>query len=690
MYAQETEQIYIRNADLAKAETRTTPPQTSYIGNVQAYHKGAFIFCDNAILKENVLYANGHVSILQNDTIEVYADTLIYDGDNNLAYLIGEVVLINGKDTLYTTELEYNTETKQARYTNRALMKSDQSTLKSQYGTYDTRLKEAWFYEKVSIESDSLYITTDTMKFLTEIEESSWTSPGIVKTKNATLYSEKGNFNNQSKLGIFYGNAQYMEDTILATADTIIVNKESDIFILNGNAIYYSTTDTALAGRIYFDRKVDSISLERNAVYIGKDNKASGDSISYNKATESIAVVGKSDIVDGSTTLIGDNVKYDKKTKSGYATGNVIYADTIENIKLWADTLEFNGETKYVKASSIEGKKPVYASNQDGDTLYISGKILNSYREIMSKITSTVFDSLAMTSMDTLPYFHAHLDSLELFKLDKTTFKDYILAKLIQDGKGYFMEQTDSLTGETTSIIDTNLTLLMLKEPSDVDTIQFLKVDKEVVVYKSDMQMLADSLIFNGLDSVFTLFYNPIIWTDSTQMTADTISIQLKDKKIAGLNLMKNTYIISTEDFKFFNQIKGRNTLGRFKDGKLENMKVDGNAQLLYYLQDDKNNSYLGANTTEASSFLFVFNEGKINEIRHFGNPQSKILPMKGTDHESIKLEGFSLQFDNRPKGINDVFFPRQRIIPEPLPIPSGEDDKDDIDKENERFLKKN
>ncbi|HMP31115.1 MAG TPA: hypothetical protein PKD85_16030 [Saprospiraceae bacterium] len=275
-------------------------------------------------------------------------------------------------------------------------------------------------------------------------------------------------------------------------------------------------------------------------------------------------------------------------------------------------------------------------------------------------------------------------------KLDKVTFRDYLVTRLLENGKASQYQYFDTLAGDFTTVIDTNLTLKQIIEKTSQDTIRYLVVDKEVVVYKSDMQMLADSLTFESLDSVFTLYYNPIIWTDSTQMTADTIAIQLQNKKIAGLDLRRNAYIISSEDFKFYNQIKGRNTKGSFLDGKLSQMKVDGNAQLLYYLKDDKDKSYLGANTTEASSFLFVFDDGKIREIRHFGNPQSKILPMKGTNHETLRLEGFTLQFDNRPKGIQDVFFPKARIAPVLDPPSEKIKDAIDIDKENEGFIKKN
>ena len=690
LYGQDKEQIYIRNADLARAETRTLPPQTSYIGNVQAFHKGAFIFCDNAVLKENVLYANGSVSIIQNDTVEVYADTLIYDGNQDLAYLIGEVILINGDDTLYTQELEYSTASKQARYTLRAYMKTGKTVLKSQTGSYDTQLKEAWFYDKVSIESDSLYITTDSLRYNTAEDESFWKSPAIVKSGKTKLYSQQGTYNSKTKRGIFEGNAQYQEDSVLATADTMIIDNEQDIFYLKGNAVYYSISDSAEANTIYFNKSTDSISLQGQAIYAGRENNASGDSIFYNKSSGDITVSGKSVIQDKGTTLKGDNVKYDKKSKSGYAVGNVIYSDTLENVKLWADTLEFNGDTKFILARSVADKQPVYATNQDGDSLYITGKTLNSYTKVNHKTSYNAYDSLE--TIKNKVRYSVLLDSLDLYKLDPIVFKDQIVTRLVQKGIITISIKLDSLSGESYSVSDTNAAMKYINKFNSPDTIQYLMADKNVVVYKSDMQMKADSLFFNGTDSVFTLFKNPVIWSDSTQMTADTIELQLKDKKISSLQLTKNGYILSTDDFKFYNQIKGRKIDGYFENGKMSSLKTDGNAQLVYYLKDDKDQSYMGVNTTDASSFNFIFKNGKIKEIRHFGNPQSKILPMKGTDHNAIRLEGFNALFENRPSSVNDVFTVEKNTKPRETEIPKEtlQPEQYEIDKVNEKFIKKN
>jgi lipopolysaccharide export system protein LptA len=616
--AQDTSAIeqIILNADRTEVSTQAKPPTTSYLGNVKAYHKGAFIFCDNAILKGNSLYAAGNVSIIQHDTVQVYSDTLIYQGDSSLAYLIGGVILINGNDTLYTEELVHNLSTKIARYNKRAQMKTGGTKLKSQLGEYNTSLKEAWFYQKVSIESDSLYVTTDTLRYLTEEGQSNWKSPGIVKTKDAKLYSESGNYNSKSEVGIFIGNAEYLADTVTATADTMYYDGKIDLMSLKGKALYFTPSDSAKGDAIYYNKSTDSISISGNADYIGKANKAKADTIIFNKKSDQFDVKGKSELVDGSVFIKGDNVKYDKKSKFGKAVGNVYYQDTLEKMEVWADTLDYNGSVNYMRATSKGSKKPVYSSVMDDDTLFLSAKVLISSEKYITKKDST---------------------------------RVLILI-------------TDSLSA--------NQLFNTLQ-----DTITYLTADKDVLLYSKNMQALADSMQFDGKDSVFTFFKNPILWTDSTQMTGDTIAITLENEKVSQLKLLKNSLVVTSPDQKYFNQIKGKSIVSKFDDeGDMKTMRVDGNAQLLYYLMDDEDDSYIGVNTTDCSAMLFLFDSSKIQQINFYNKPNSKISPMKGTDHDKIKLEGFILRFDERPLSKTDVFsyVPKQPTLPIQSAGPKG------------------
>jgi hypothetical protein len=83
-------------------------------------------------------------------------------------------------------------------------------------------------------------------------------------------------------------------------------------------------------------------------------------------------------------------------------------------------------------------------------------------------------------------------------------------------------------------------------------------------------------------------------------------------------------------------------------------MDVIGNARSLYYMLDEFK-AYIGVNSTECSSIRFTFSENDIKSIKFFTSPRSQILPMRGTNHEDINLDGFNWRFSERPMTLADL-----------------------------------
>lgn len=54
---------------------------------------------------------------------------------------------------------------------------------------------------------------------------------------------------------------------------------------------------------------------------------------------------------------------------------------------------------------------------------------------------------------------------------------------------------------------------------------------KNVKIFKSDMQGVADSLAYIPKDSTLHMYTQPILWNNENQMTADSIYMVLKNKR---------------------------------------------------------------------------------------------------------------------------------------------------------------
>jgi len=113
-----------------------------------------------------------------------------------------------------------------------------------------------------------------------------------------------------------------------------------------------------------------------------------------------------------------------------------------------------------------------------------------------------------------------------------------------------------------------------------------------------------------------------------------------------------------------FNQIKGKNMIGYFSKNELRKIKVDGNAQTIYFIRED--DGYLiGVNLAEASSMLIRLKDSEISAIVYLTTAQETMYPEIEVKPEQKKLKGFMWLDDQRPKNKLDIFRKSEESITE-------------------------
>ena len=624
----------------------TTDPATQYLnGDVKVYHSGTFMFCDSAILRGPDLRMRFNVVLLQNDTIRIFADSLKYNGDSLVAYLYGNIILENGfSKKLYTTFLKYDVQNKIAYYTRNARLIDGASTLISRRGKYFLNEKTAFFYENVKVQGDDFDLISDSLSYNTVTQETKFLAPVRINKDSSRIYSERGWFDLDDKVGDFIGNAQYMEGKTIAKSDTITYNGKLDLVILKGDTIrseYISEKDTAYAKVIYYDQKNEVFRLTTDAWYKGEKNEVTGEKIYYDKKTEKFNVSGRSKVSDPPSIIEADTLDYDKAIKYGKADGHVIWRDTSAKTAIIADHVLYKGAENFMKATNDEGR-PLFTTEIDGDTLFLKADTLKSFRIIKERIIvpdkNATRKAKNFKNKEALNPEGASNKDLEMQEKSEVMPSDTIIADST-------LQPSDTLESKIST--DTIFTGIM-------DTIDYFIGDNNVKMFKSDMQAVCDSLVYNKSDSMFTLLSAPFVWSDSAQIAGDTIDIFMKTKKVDRLIVRSEASILSSEDLIFFNQIKGRFLEAFFRESKIYRMDVDGNARVVYYLTD-KEKAYIGVNTTEAANMSFYLKDNKITDIRNYKEPRSKVIPMKKADHDALKIKGFLWNIGERPKNTDDL-----------------------------------
>lgn len=563
-----TKKITIENANVQEIILEEDPPKQILIGDVRAYHEGAFFYCDSAVLVDNSLFAYGNVIIIKNDSVTIFGDSMRYKGEKEMAYLDGNVILENLDEKLFTPSLIYNLATKKAQFYNKAELHMKDAIVKSQTGDYNTDSKLARFYTNVSVDGDQFRLVNDSLYYYMDSKLANWYSPTLINQDSSTIYSENGYYDLDDKNALFTQNVEIKEKDKTTLGDSVIYDEATKTIDIIGNAIYITETDTTKADRIIYNKETEISQLLGNATYKSPDTYAEGDEIIQDKKNGSYKLAGESTISDPPMIITAQNIDYATSTKKGIFIGDVLWQDTSAKIDIVCDTLDYDGSIDFAKAYGKE-LKPMMTSYSD-DTVYISA------------------DTLINTKM---------------------------------------IRQIDSVT---------------------TDTIKYLIGDNDVKIFNKDYQAISDTLAYNLTDSLFLLSARPLLWQDSTQMSGDSIKMQIKYEKIHTLHIEENGFIINSPDLIFFNQIKGSVIDIDFKENKIDKMKVNKNAQNIYYMMDEED-GYIGVNTTDCSLIIYQFQNGDIDQIRHYTAPDSKILPMSSTDHEALKLSGFNWNLRLRP-----------------------------------------
>ncbi len=402
-----------------------------------------------------------------------------------------------------------------------------------------------------------------------------------------------------------------------------------------------------------------------------------GNYLLYNGNTKKAFINGKVTMVDKNMTLSTEQLDYDLNEQYGYYAngGNIIskenklssnlgyyYARTNEfffknkvnllnpEYTMTSDTLLYNTLTKtafFFGATKIDSKKD--------QIICENGWYNTKLDQSQFSKNATIFTDKKMLQADSLYYdrknqlgkafrrIHVY-DSIQKLHLYGNTGISNGKAKITYvNGNSYavkLMDGADSLF----LFADTLLVSEKLKKQK-----QLLKAYHHVKIYKSDMQAICDSLVYEKNDSVMRMFHGPVMWSGVNQIFSDTIYFYVNNGKLDSFDLMNDAMIISKEKGAHYNQIKGRGMKGTLDSSQLKEIRVFGNGQNIYYAKEDSSN-YIGVNVIDCSIMHFRFNKGAMEKAAFITSPDATLYPLDELKPEELRLKGFKWLENKRPR----------------------------------------
>ncbi|MCK9218509.1 MAG: hypothetical protein M0P47_00480 [Bacteroidales bacterium] len=200
------------------------------IGNVVMNHDSAFLFCDSAYMNEaeNKVTAYGNCRIKLSDTLNLYSDSLHYDGNTKIARAHSNVRLVDNQTILTTDTLVYDRKTQIAQYDYWGKTVNAKNVLVSHHGYYYTDKKEFFFKDKVIMINPDYSMFSDTLKYNTVTEIAYFYGPShiISKNKEDSIYCENGWYNTRNDIARFHDRAKIYHESSYLTGDSLYYERK--------------------------------------------------------------------------------------------------------------------------------------------------------------------------------------------------------------------------------------------------------------------------------------------------------------------------------------------------------------------------------------------------------------------------------------------------------------------------------
>jgi lipopolysaccharide export system protein LptA len=467
----------------------------------------------------------------------------------------------------------------------------------------------------------------------------------IFKQEGAFLYCDSA-YQHEKKNEIeCMGNVRMVQgDSIYLTGKKILYNGNTKKAIVTESVLLRDKKMTLTTDYLEYDTKIKIASYYGGGKIIDDANVLTSDKGYYNTSSKIFWFKKDVKVVNSKEkyTLTSDTLQYHSITK--IATFRGPSKVTKENDILYAD----HGEYDTAKGRSrFTGRAKVESGNYllEGDKIYYDEKANNGVAEGNVKVTS--LENKIEVYGDLAHYW------------GKDGIVRIVGKPLV---KNKMEEDTLFLTADTLISIDR-------KNPKDTTKKEkYLLAFHNVKIYKTDLQAKCDSLVYNFVDSTIYLYKDPVMWSKENQIIADSINILLKNKKIHQLNTNINSFIVSQDTIKNFNQVKGKKMTAFFADDQLSRVNVSGNGQSIYYAMEEGKTKLIGLNKADCSNIVIRFKEGDLQNISYITKPDAKFVPPHEIIEAETKLKGFQWRIEEKPLREQVVNIRDEKV--EPVVIP--------------------
>ncbi len=432
-------------------------------------------------------------------------------------------------------------------------------------------------------------------------------------------YSEYARYDGNTKLAYLSNNVRLTDGKGTLTTPELEYNVNSKIatYLQGGRVVNGSTVLTSREGTYYGDTK--DVFFKGGVLLVDPEYTLSSDSLLYNVDSEIATFVTRTDIKSKDQRVVTSSGFYDLKNKrANFGKRPQIFDGTTS---ITADQVANDDKTGFGEANG----NVILRDSAQGFIMYANN--IKSNRNTNSLLAT----------------------------------QSPVMA-IKQDGDSLFIAADTLYTSRLTRLREFRTVPPVRERPlidsSKVDTAsdRFFEAYYNVRIFSDSLQAVGDSLFYSGEDSVFRLFKNPVVWAQGNQLSGDTIYLFTRHRKPELMRVFENGLAISQiKNYNYFNQVKGRTITGYFIDGNIDSLRAKGNAESIYYAEDDSA-KLVGVNQSTADAIDVYFKNREPQKVALRTGVRGTSYPMGQVNHEQLRVRGFKWLGSRRPKSKADLF----------------------------------
>ena len=461
---------------------------------------------------------------------------------------------------------------------------------------------------------------------------------GVILTCNKAYFFQKENYIKA------FGNVQLVQgDTLYLNSKYAEYNGNMKQAFATGGAVMRSPESNLATDTINFNRNSQEVYYNTQGTIINRDNTLKSKSGKYYVAQKKFQFLTAVTITNPKYVIKSNHLDYYSNSGQSYLFGpstitskaNYIYTE-----KGFYDTKR--NVAHFLRKSYIRYNDRVIT----GDSLYYdrNKEFASATRNV--KITDSINRGIVK----------GHY--AEIYKNKDSMFvtKRAVAVNFVENDSVYIHGKKLMVTGPEGNRI--------------------IRAFNNVRFFKTDMSGKCDSIYSSSKIALTKLIGNPILWNGDNQITGDVMHLigNNNTQKLDSLKVLNNTFLVSKDTLgKGFNQVKGQNLYGKFIDGKLHDVDIIKNTEVIYYMRNDAH-ELIGINKNVSSKINIIFDKKEIETITFFNQVDGDIYPEKDLPENARKLRGLVWRGDERLKSKDDIFTAEDNELNDKL-VKEGKDE---------------